>query len=416
MRNVYRLAVIASILTLAAAPASQAALLDDLLSVIGCIFTPACDTRDLNGDQAVTVADAVEAVIQGSAPGEQPTRTPTGPATSPTATATVAQASPTATATTPVITPGSVSERVAGGTTVVVNGMGVVSSIVTAIASGFQFGGSTGAASALITSPYTGNAAGDCPLGGTATRSGSFPPAMTITLNQCGVPTTQGSVILTGAVSVTGLFTITANVDIDVTFRNQQQETVLTASADLTGTVTGIQPAQTCFLLGATLRLTGPVEAQVPGDGGVRIQFSDTIVNVVIKQFSADCVPLRYTLTFNGPATVTETSSGQTYAVTFVQLSLDQNAGLNPAEATLNGGIASTCFGGNVTLATDAPIKTVVGDFCPLGGSIVVTAAPGQSGKVFYSPGGVDIDSDLNGTTDVHYDFCLAPELLACPQ
>src|SRR5262249_14148695 len=133
--------------------------------------------------------------------GGEATSTPTASIPLPTSTRTLTPTStamPTATSTTTPTTGNASADRSLGGSApAIANGVAAIPSLITAIVSGFQFGG----AAAFIDEP-AGGAASSCPLGGTATRSCSGSVHVTITLDSCKLPTSSGSATVTGTVTL----------------------------------------------------------------------------------------------------------------------------------------------------------------------------------------------------------------------
>src|SRR5262249_55830110 len=129
-------------------------------------------------------------------PGGEATSTPTASVPLPTSTRTLTPTStamPTATSTTTPTTGSAAADRSLGaGAPAMANDVAAIQSLITAIVSGFQFGG----AAAFVDEP-AGSAASSCPLGGTATRSCSGNVHVTITLAACKLPTSSGSASVT---------------------------------------------------------------------------------------------------------------------------------------------------------------------------------------------------------------------------
>jgi hypothetical protein len=244
---------------------------------------------------------------------------------------------------------------------------------------------------------------------------------ITITLTNCGVDTPDGSGTFSGTITLAGtgfcpavLPPATLTINLQGTFEDQSSNPTLNVSANLTGAATAIQLGGSCYLTGITLTLNGSLSAAVPDDGGTTVTFDNTIVNATVSQFNADCVPLIYTLTFNGDATFTETSSGDSFDATFDDFMFTQDATSSPTEVQLSGGMSSTCFGGAVTIATVEPLLSQYGTPCFTGGVLEVTSETETERVIYSAGGGVGIDANLDGTPEQTYASCLAPELLTC--
>jgi len=309
--------------------------------------------------------------------------------------------------------------------------MGAIPSVITSIVSGFQFGGSSSSLSpggALTFSTDDGGAAGSCPNGGTAVRSctpsGLFSVSMAIILTNCSVDTPDGSGTFDGTIELAGTGTCpnviippaTLTVSLQAAFEDQLSNPTLNVNANLTGSATAIQLGGSCFLNGITFDLNGSLNAQVPDDGGTTVTFDQTTVKATVNQFNADCVPVIYTLTFNGGATFTETSSGDSFDASFQDFDFQQDGTSSPSEVMLSGDMSSSCFGGAVTIATVAPLLSQYGAPCFTGGTLRVTSESGDEQVLYFADGGVGLDANRDGEAEQTYPSCLAPELLLCSQ
>ncbi len=406
---------------------------------LGAAPLGACSPMDARHDGLVTVDElgrAVDHALNGCPPPAAtptPTQTTAGtavgtatptssnlPTVTRTSTATVApSATQTSNATVaPTITPGggaTVPQSVAGGAVAVANGMSVIPAVISAIASGVQYG-----SGAALIAETGGGAAGACPQGGTATRSGSIPGTMTLTLSNCTLATAEGLLVLNGTATLSGILpplVFTANLQ--ATFKNASGTTTYrTASAVLNGTINP-QLGGSCYVSGVTLVLgSGTLGSQFTGDGGVTVTFSNTSVGVSGISYNGDCVPVQYSLTFNGPATVAVTdgagAAAQTsYGVNFASFVVAQDARSTPTQTQMSGNLTSDCFGGTVTLSTRAALLSSSAAPCPTGGVLRVTAA--VTADVLYSAGGqVGIDTNLDGSSEQTFPSCLDPALRQC--
>src|SRR6185295_8212405 len=104
-----------------------------------------------------------------------------------------------------------------------------------------------GGSSLSVGVPPFGGGAGACPLGGSATRSGSF-PFISVTLNACKVATADGSVTFNGSAS---LQITTFNASIQAAFADSGGTPTLSATANLTGTIAPTLGGS-CFVTAAT--------------------------------------------------------------------------------------------------------------------------------------------------------------------
>jgi len=336
-------------------------------------------------------------------PTHTPTSTPT-PTGSEVATPTPS-ATPESTATPTTMggdpTPtGLVPPAVAGRTTIVVNAMSVIPNAVTAIIAGLEFGG----ASALAAGE--GGAAGACPLGGTATRTGSI-PFLSITLSQCQVATADGAVTFNGTASIN---LTTFNVNITAVFTDSMAQVTRTATAMITGTVS---PAfgGACSITGATLTVaSGTLSVTTADDVEVGMTFQNTQVVLDNLVFNDDCNPLEYRLRFNGNAGLL-TPDGEPAQVTFNNFIMDVDDTASPTLFSLAGGMTSTCFGGAVTVATTTLLAVPSDAICPTAGVLQVTGSGSVATITYAGDGAVTIDQ---GGMQSEYPNCLDPRLLMC--
>jgi len=427
-----------------------------------------CPEFDANGDGAATVNEIVAAVNYAltacpvaeptatptdvptatptpAPPTEVPTLTPTVAATeTPTAPATASATAeptatvppiPTATAPAPATatashtplptatnaptvppTPAGATKSAVGAAVMVANGMTVIPSVITAIVSGFEFSSSSSLVAPEANLEGGAAATGACPKGGTASKSGTL--TQSITLTNCTVDTADGLLVVNGTASL-GLLSSSLNADIEIRFTDDSGTTTkLTQTAKLSGTFSP-RLGGDCYVTAATLQLSsGTLSSLAPGSNGAGVSFSGTTVNVTVDTFNGDCVPVEYTLRFNGPAMLSYlgpngTATGS-FDATFSNFDVAQDASKVPTETRLDGGLSATCLGGAATIATRDPLQQAVGSLCPTDGVLRVTAA-GTTGDILYlSGGGVGIDTNLDGSAELTYPSCLDPALLQC--
>ena len=407
---------------------------------------------------AVDTATAVAATPTASATAPAPSATATSLATPtasatrsaiPTATTAVATAtasppaSPTPVATqtptrtrTPSATaaPGPDAAALAGTAAQIANGMNAIPAVITALVSGVKFG------AALTYDPAAqvagiGGPAGACPLGGSSTSSCSA-GTTSVAFDSCAVSTASGSVTIdelpptNPAVSLHGSLCVgklalppwAATIGVSAVFRDAQNAQLLTATAALTGTVNPTLGGS-CTANGATLTLTGPVRTQFADGSTTSLTFANTGVVVAVSSFNAQCVPIVYTMTFNGPATVTVSPppslaqpavAETTTPVVFTNFVVAQDASGSPTLTQLDGGLGAACAGANLTLDTVEPLAQAVGAQCPTDGTLRVSAG-GATAQLFYLAGGaVDVDGDNDGSAESRLTSCReAPPLCA---
>lgn len=314
----------------------------------------------------------------------------------------------------------------AGTAAQIANGVNAIPAVITALVSGVKFG------AALTYDPGAqlsgiGGPAGACPLGGSAT-SACTAGTTTVAFDGCAVPTASGSVTIDElpptdpAVSLDGSVCVgklalppwNATIGVSAVFRDGQGAQRLTATAALTGTVTP-SLGGSCQATGATLTLTGTIRTRFADGSVTSLTFSNTGVVVAVTTFNAECVPVKYTMTFNGPATVTvapppalargalaETST----PVVFTAFVVAQDATGSPTLTELDGGLGAACAGAALTLDTVEPLAQVVGAQCPTDGALRGSAG-GAAARLFYLDGGaVDLDTDDDGTPESQLASC----------
>lgn len=387
---------------------------------------------------------ATATVPVGSTATSTATRTTTPPATNTvaaTATATATRTStptlvptaansPTATRTATTGPMPPPPEALAGTAVQLATGMSAIPAVITALVGGIEFG------DALIFDPAAatsgvGGPAGACPLGGSASRSCSAAGAggrLAIDFDSCRVATASGSVTIDPlppadpAVSLLGGFCIanlplppwTSTIGISAAFRNPQNMPLLTATADLTGTVS---PAigGSCGATGATLALTGTIRSQFGDGSAVAITFANTAVVVTVMQFNADCVPVRYRMAFTGPATVTVEAAGavtsgatggEATAVEFDDFRITQDATGSATQTFLAGDVAVGCAGTTLSFDTTQLLGQLVGAPCPHAGILRITAGTAITNIIYHPTFEVGIDIDDDGFADRSLDSC----------
>lgn len=345
------------------------------------------------------------------------TATPTGtvievPSPTPTATQTPVSGSPTVA---PVA-------RVAGSTTVVVNALGVIPTLIGAIANGIDFGGASAGGAAGFRDDG-GSAHAACPEGGTATRTGTLLGFnLNITLANCRIETADGFVTFNGRISQSG-FTLTVNDGnatpgpLTAQYEDSEGTPTLLAEAQLTLTVVGIPSlGGACEITGVTLTTNGTISTTTSGGDSATVTFAGTTVTVGMITFSPSCVPTIYRLTFNGSATLLSSATGTPITVTFNSLVFDVNDSADPMTVSISGGFTSACFGGAATVATQTALALTDDEVCPTAGQITATVG-GNATRVVYNTDasvGIDFDNDGSISIDETFPHCLDPRLYEC--
>ncbi len=402
-----------------------------------------------------TMTGAATATSSATAPASATPTATRSPSATPTATSTTAvtatpNASPTATTPptatgtptltrTPTVTvaPTPDAAALAGTAAQIANGMNAIPAVITALVSGIKFG-------ALVYDPDAqlsgvGGPAGACPLSGTATRTCVNAPGqgtLSVSFDSCKIPTASGSVTIDElpptdpAVALHGGVCIsnvalppwTATIGVSAVFRDAQNAQLLTATAALTGTITP-SIGGSCSASGATLAISGPIRTQFADGSTTSLTFTNTNVVVAVATFNAQCVPVKYTMTFNGPGVVavsappalargaiTETST----AVVFTNFVVAQDATGSPTLTDLDGGLGAACAGAQLTLDTTKSLAQAVGAQCPTDGTLKITSG-GATAQLFYLSGGaVGVDANNDNVAESQLGSCRdAPPLCA---
>ncbi|MGD9763544.1 MAG: hypothetical protein AB7V27_07520 [Candidatus Binatia bacterium] len=369
-----------------------------------------------------------------------------------TATPTNTDAPATATATGTPIDPG---EAVAGRAAVVSTGLGGIQSVVGAVISMVTNQGSGGLAAGFQTalgmpSESEGQGSGvgstfDCSVSGTISRActqmtGTNGPVIHLVLGADECVTSGpagGSAVFDGPDAITvdsnssvfnsceplifvaGTFNVN---DLSITFRNASMQNLLRVQIPAMLGTLSITPDffGSCLVDKLDLTLDGFLSSMSADGHGVQVSFDNTAATISDITFNEDCVPLAYTLTFNGDAAFTPIApSGpaglpaeERFDVTFTNFRLRQDASMDPATVEMTGSMTSSCFGGSVSLSTPELIMIPGGEICPTAGVVDVLSIAGDA-RVRYSPDGVTVTPE--GGVPMMFSSCFAPELLMCP-
>lgn len=344
------------------------------------------------------------------------TATPTGtvievPSPTPTATSTPTDSGPTVA---PVA-------RLAGSTTVVVNALGTIPTLLGAIANGIDFGGSSGAAVGYRGEGGFGAAA--CPGGGTATRTGNLFPGfnLNITLSACRIATADGFVTFNGRIVQSGT-TITVNDGNTTTpgpLTAQYEDSVgmptVLAEAQIVLTVSGVPSlGGACDVTAVTFAANGTVRTTLQSGASAEITFTGTTVTINMVTFSASCVPVQYRLTFNGNASLLSSADDTPITVSFNTLVIDVNDTSDPATFSISGGMTSSCFGGAATIATTTALQLPDDEVCPTAGVITATVSGNTTRVIYNANDSVGLDYDNSGSVDESFPHCQDPRLYEC--
>jgi hypothetical protein len=337
---------------------------------------------------------------------------PPAPSATPTATSTPVDGSPT-------VPPAA---RIAGSTTVVVNSLGTIPTLISAIANGIDFGGASGGG-ASGGRDDGGIAAAACPGGGTATRTGNLFPNfnLDITLNACRVPTTDGFVTFNGRI-VQSATVLTVNDGTNPTpgpltaqYEDGTGMPTLLAEAQVTLTVVGL-PALggDCEITAVTFTAAGTIATTTSAGDSSAMTFMGTTVAVDMIVFSPSCVPTAYRLTFTGNAALLSSALAEPIDVTFSALVFDVLDTTGETEFTISGGMSSPCFGGAATISTQTVLAVPDDEVCPTSGQITATGTANATRVIYNSDQSVGLDTDNDGTVDETFPHCQDPRLYQC--
>jgi hypothetical protein len=387
----------------------------------------ACRPGDASGEGVITVDEILTAVNNALTGCTAPTLTPTGvPAT---ATRTATPTSTTSPSTpVPTTTQGTVPRRAAATTVTLVQGLQGIPALISSLAP-LAKGGAAGASEGTAAAVRSCNGGGTYDFACTQTVPGTTPRNYTIGFNNCTLNTTTGATVtitegtITAQSTETGFLAICslpplelssfAVSNLHITAVNGGV-TTLNATVNLTGSL-NVSPdlLSACKIAAIDMTLTGTVAVQTSALNET-LGFDNTEVRIDIDQFSIDCVPLIYSITLNGAATLTDVVGG-TFSATFTGFVFHDDRTSGNDVATVNGIVNSACLGGDdVTFQTVTPLSIPPGSVCPTLGAIRVTAG-GKTDRITYTSGGVTIDVGDNGSTDESYDSCLDSRLFACP-
>jgi hypothetical protein len=383
----------------------------------------ACLMGDANLDGQITVDEILTAVLNAlnGCPLTPPSPTPAVTAT------------PTATTTPGAVTPGagSLPQQASGSALVMATSLQAIPAVLSSLTqlaagngAGAAFDVDVGSAAGLETCSGGGNRNFLC----TQTAPGIPPRNYDLTFNSCVLDGPGG-----GRISVDG--DITAQSDesgllascsvpplalsaftldgVRAVIDDAQGTTTLDATFDLTGSAT-VTPDlfSPCRVAALTLQLSGSARVETGGRDQT-LNFSSTQLRLDIEQFSADCVPLAYTMTLNGDAGVTDEDSGQTFSGDFVDFVIGIDAVGANTSMTIAGMLDSDCLGVVVSFTTPTAMVFAPGTPCPTSG-VVLTTASGTTDRVTYTPSGIEIDlGDDGGPPDETYAGCAAANL--CP-
>ena len=396
---------------------------------LGNIAAAACLPGDANDNGEITIEELVRGVKNAldGCPVLGGTPTPTVTARTPTPTPTTTVRSPT-----PTLTGGPVVvARPASGAAVALARS--LPAIPALLASLTQLAGG-GSGTGLLEG--TAAAVKECNGGGTrdfvCTQAVPRVPPRDYSLSfaSCRLNTSDGgSVTLEGMMTArsteTGflatcdlpplvLSTVTVG-GVTVTVRNAQGTTTSRGVFNLTGSATATPDLSSdCRIAALDMVLTGSADVQ---SGGIdlRLGFTATQVRVAIDTFSADCVPVVFTMTINGPLTITGPAFGGDFSGNFTDFVFTDDRSSGADVVRLSGQVNSACFGTPVTYATQTELTIPAGLACPSAGVLLISARGVTDRVSFTATGGVAIDLGNNGgAPDQTFQSC-TDSALSCP-
>ncbi len=363
-----------------------------------------------------------------------PTGTPTGTVA---ATYTVTR-TPTETPT-PTLGGTPPGESAAGRAAVIASGLSGISSIVGAIGTAITaeepvLDGAVFAAPGGQASDVDG-----CPEGGTTSQActGGFSFPLILGGIDCAAQGPAGGfAVFNGTVTLNGsgicsdsnppIFIpfdqlVSFTVDVVVELQNDSSETQMTITANLSGSFR-VSISLTCAVAALTDgTMNGTLTAALPDGTSTTVTFDGTSFAISDIEYSDDCVPLIYTLTFNGPASfatavpsagssASAPLSESSFPAVFDDFAIMQDATSDPVIVEMSGSVNSDCFG-QLALQTLAPVAVAAGELCPRSGELQVTAGEMTSTVTYTPDGGVSIDEGSQT-----FATCLDPALVTCPE
>lgn len=374
--------------------------------------------------------------------------TPAAPSATATHTPTVTNTPPpTATVTETPFPPG---EAMGGRASIMSTGLGSIQAVVGAVVALVKNSG--GASLVALGSGGPAGVGGpadidQCPVSGTTSQTCSI---VTNVLNlELGADLcvadgpAGGQATFNGAISITStnpllidcdpLTFLAANfatTDLTIALADGQATPLLDITADLEGAAAPapvLDPV--CRIGGLNLtNVSGSLISALADGPTVQAFFNGTSIAMSAITYNSDCVPIAYTLTFNGPAAFTVVTAAPltgaglggpagdvvetSFDVVFTNFKLEQNASTDPVTVKMTGSVSSSCFGGLVGMTTFTPLAIAAGQICPDAGQLDVAGNASSMAAIVYDQDGVEVTPA--GGQAMSYPTCLAPDLLTC--
>ena len=188
---------------------------------------------------------------------------------------------------------------------------------------------------------------------------------------------------------------------------------------DVSGSVSLGGNDATCAYNTATFKLVGTMTVVFKDTMNTTLGSTDVTfgqgssIQISVTQYGDNCVPTIYDSTVQGA--ITFKSNGTSFAATFTDYTLHDNATSGNNVITVSGGIESACLGTAVQLSTKTDLLVVGAAPCPHAGAVLVTSGNTTDLVSYTDTGGVQIDVGNDGGPDQTFSSCLDPALFQCP-
>ncbi|MGD0948676.1 MAG: hypothetical protein ABSA52_14770 [Candidatus Binatia bacterium] len=405
---------------------------------LGNADVSACENFDANDDGLVTVDELLTAVnnalngcpeVPATATPRPtntslPTSTPAQPATATATTHITGTVPPTQTPapTTPGGGTPSIGTRAAGTIESTTSAFLVIPDLLSALLGHLPGAGSGSGASPIFSTPFTCNIGGGtvaCAQDIVLFPPSVGPPTYTVTLNNCQVTGSTGTLTFNGTLTATGQAgdvcgTIPSTVTVSIPSLTVQTPTGTATFSNFSADVSLSCSAGSCscYYDTAYLQPTGTI-AVAGTNTNSQVTFGDgssIYISVTSYGTSTKCVPTVYDMEVDG--NITLTTNGTTFAATYYGYDIYDDASSGNDMVDIEGSVESACFGDTVDFSTSTDIA--LGNPCPSAGVVDAYAnTSGNTDEITYSSSGVHIDFGAGGSAD--FTTCLDSQLFACP-
>jgi hypothetical protein len=249
----------------------------------------------------------------------------------------------------------------------------------------------------------------------------------TITFTDCVRDTQAGGIEIDGTMTLSGAGNCdaipeqgNATIDLTIAFKNASNMTVLTDTAQVSGTY-ALTSGSSC---GIFLHSVDSLDATL--DGSVTLAFmSGPMATLSLQQLEValtvnqyeplPCVPTDYTLLVGGHAGIGLDVGGQnglSLDADFNQFTMNAHVASGAMMVGFDGAIDAICFGKDriANLVTLDALVFPTAELCPTAGNLKVLG----NGQFFYPSGGLEIDDDLDGDIEDTFQSCVSPMLFGC--